>query len=52
MFVVVRNINSNVGNRMYQVQAGDVMKLGRIKFQVKAKQIGGCRSVCAAEDED
>lgn len=48
----MRNINSNAGNRMYQVQAGDVMKLGRIKFKVKAVQIRGHRSSCASEDED
>lgn len=49
---MVRNINSNTGNRRYKAESGDVMKLGRIKFKIKAVQIGGRRSVCTTEDED
>ena len=47
MFVVVRNTNSSSSNADYQLEAGDVMKLGRCKFRVK--QVNG---KCFHEDED
>ena len=52
MFIVVRNINSNVGNRMYQLMSGDVLKLGRIKFMIKEVQINGHRRVSPSEEDD
>ena len=36
MFVVVRNTNSNRSNLDYQVAAGDIVKLGRVKFLMKS----------------
>ena len=41
MFVVVRNTNSNQSNADYRVQAGDVIKLGRVKFKVKVVNLNG-----------
>ena len=35
MFVVVRNTKSAQNNLDYKLQKGDVIKLGRIKFNVK-----------------
>ena len=52
MFVVVRNVNSNAGNRKHKVLVGDVLKLGRIKFKVKAIQAHGRQEVCNRANED
>lgn len=35
MFVVVRNTKSAQNNLDYQLHRGDIIKLGRIKFNVK-----------------
>ena len=35
MFVVVRNTKSTQNNLDYQLHRGDIIKLGRIKFNVK-----------------
>ena len=36
MFVVVRNTKSTLNNQDYKLCRGDTIKLGRIKFKVKA----------------
>ena len=35
MFVVVRNTKSTSNNQDYQLNIGDVVKLGRIKLKIK-----------------
>jgi hypothetical protein len=37
MLVVVRNTKSNAHNQDYELAKGDVIKLGRVKFKVKAQ---------------
>ena len=36
MLIVVRNTKSNHHNTDYDLNKGDVVKLGRVKFKVKA----------------
>jgi len=40
MFIVVRNTKSTVNNQDYEMGVGDIIKLGRIKFKVRA--MAGC----------
>ena len=47
MFVVVRNTKSAQNNLDYKLNRGDIIKLGRIKFNVKDYQ---CKKPCCSHN--
>ena len=57
MFIVVRNTKSTLNNQDYKLCRGDTIKLGRIKFKVKAVHGGSqcesaespCKKDCSAK---